>query len=129
MTATLHTWVMGEIQKIRTGRHCTFVMHVHLVFVTKFRHKVFTDVHLTRMEEIMRSVCEDFECAPRAVCARNFPTWYATTGGRTSSGRVRTSPGLSVVPSSPSSGSTSSSTTGRCEHRPPPPGSGPMRCE
>lgn len=37
-------------------------MHVHLVFVTKFRHKVFTDVHLTRMEEIMRSVCADFEC-------------------------------------------------------------------
>lgn len=37
-------------------------MHVHLVFVTEFRHKVFTDVHLTRMEEIMRSVCADFEC-------------------------------------------------------------------
>ena len=53
---------MGEMQKIRTGRHCIFVMHVHLVFVTKFRHKVFTDAHLTRMEEIMRSVCADFEC-------------------------------------------------------------------
>jgi putative transposase len=37
-------------------------MHVHLVFVTKFRHKVFGDVHLNRMEEIMRSVCSDFEC-------------------------------------------------------------------
>jgi putative transposase len=37
-------------------------MHVHLVFVTKFRHKVFMDVHLRRMEEIMRAVCEDFEC-------------------------------------------------------------------
>lgn len=36
-------------------------MHVHLVFVTKFRHTVFSDVHLTRMEEIMRSVCADFE--------------------------------------------------------------------
>ncbi|MEV4448114.1 transposase [Streptomyces mirabilis] len=32
---------MGETQKTRTGRHCAFVMHVHLVFVTKFRHKVF----------------------------------------------------------------------------------------
>ena len=49
------------MQKIRTGRHCTFVMHVHLVFVTRFRHKVFTDAHLVRMEEIMRSVCADFE--------------------------------------------------------------------
>jgi putative transposase len=32
-----------------------------LVFVTKFRHKVFTDRHLARMEEIMRAVCADFE--------------------------------------------------------------------
>ncbi|MER5537135.1 IS200/IS605 family transposase [Streptomyces mirabilis] len=31
---------MGEMQKIRTGRHCAFVMHVHLVFVTKFPPKV-----------------------------------------------------------------------------------------
>jgi putative transposase len=53
---------MGEMQKIRTGRHCALVMHVHLVFVTKFLHKEFTDAHLTRMEEIMRSVCADFEC-------------------------------------------------------------------
>ncbi len=36
-------------------------MHVHLVFVTKFRHKVFSDRHLSRMEEIMRAVCTDFE--------------------------------------------------------------------
>lgn len=36
-------------------------MHVHLVFVTKVRHKVFTDRHLTRMEAIMRDVCRDFE--------------------------------------------------------------------
>ncbi|EFL18369.1 transposase IS200-family protein [Streptomyces sp. C] len=52
---------MAEYQNIRTGRHGAFVMHAHLVFVTKYRHKVFKDVHLTRMEEIMRSVCEDFE--------------------------------------------------------------------
>jgi putative transposase len=32
-----------------------------LVFVTKYRHKVFTDTHLTRLEEIMREVCADFE--------------------------------------------------------------------
>lgn len=36
-------------------------MHVHLVFVTKFRHKVFGDRHLSRMEQIMRDVCTDFE--------------------------------------------------------------------
>jgi putative transposase len=37
-------------------------MHTHLVFATKYRHSVFTTRHLERMEEIMRSVCEDFEC-------------------------------------------------------------------
>ncbi|WP_344292013.1 IS200/IS605 family transposase [Streptomyces synnematoformans] len=53
---------MGEMQKIRTGRHCAFVMQVHVVFVTKFRHRACTHAHLRRMEEIMRSVCTDFEC-------------------------------------------------------------------
>lgn len=33
-----------------------------MVFVTKYRHEVFKGTHLTRMEEIMRAVCEDFEC-------------------------------------------------------------------
>lgn len=53
---------MAEYQNIRTGRHCAFALHAHLVFVTKYRHKVFNDAHLTRMEEIMRAVCADFEC-------------------------------------------------------------------
>lgn len=46
---------------IRTGRHCAFALHAHLVFVTKYRHRVFTEGHLARMEEIMRAVCDDFE--------------------------------------------------------------------
>ncbi|NYF60117.1 putative transposase [Micromonospora purpureochromogenes] len=29
--------------------------------MTKFRHKVFDDRHLTRLKEIMRAVCADFE--------------------------------------------------------------------
>ena len=33
-----------------------------MVFVTKYRHRVFSDRHLERMEEIMRAVCADFEC-------------------------------------------------------------------
>src|SRR5712672_2531057 len=52
---------MAELEDIRIGRHCVFVLHAHLVFVTKFRHKVFSDRHLTRLEEIMRAVCADFE--------------------------------------------------------------------
>jgi putative transposase len=33
-----------------------------LVFVTKYRHPVFTAIHLDRTEAIMRAVCEDFGC-------------------------------------------------------------------
>ncbi|MGX1809766.1 IS200/IS605 family transposase [Nocardia sp. NPDC055321] len=53
---------MSELDDIRTGRHCVFELHAHLVFVTKYRHPVFTDRHLERAEEIMRAVCADFEC-------------------------------------------------------------------
>ena len=53
---------MGQELDVRTGRHVVYVMHVHLVFVTKYRHKVFTDAHLTRLEAIFRDVCADFEC-------------------------------------------------------------------
>lgn len=53
---------MADYDTIRTGRHCVFVLHAHLVFVTKFRHRVFSDTHLKRLEEIMRDVCADFEC-------------------------------------------------------------------
>jgi REP element-mobilizing transposase RayT len=53
---------MTELDSARTSRHCVFALHTHLVFVTKFRHKVFGDRHLTRPEEIMQAVCADFEC-------------------------------------------------------------------
>jgi putative transposase len=33
-----------------------------LVFVTKYRHPVFTDAHLSRLEDIFQAVCADFGC-------------------------------------------------------------------
>ena len=33
-----------------------------MVFVTNYRHRVFSDRHPARMEEVMRTVCADFEC-------------------------------------------------------------------
>jgi len=48
---------------IRRGRHCVFKMHVHLVFVTKYRHGVFTKAILDDMQEIFSNVCTDFEAA------------------------------------------------------------------
>jgi putative transposase len=53
---------MRQNDDIRTGRHRVFALHAHLVFVTKYRHAVFTDTHLDRTEEIMRAVCADFGC-------------------------------------------------------------------
>ena len=50
-----------ENQQIRSGRHCVFHMHVHLVFVTKYRKDVFTKPMLDAMEGMFKKVCLDFE--------------------------------------------------------------------
>ena len=52
---------MSNSQEIRTGRHCVFNMHVHLVFVTKYRRYVFTKVMFETMREVFERVCLDFE--------------------------------------------------------------------
>lgn len=52
---------MEKVNNIRTGRHCVFLLHVHLVFVTKYRRGVFTKAILDDLKEIFASVCHDFE--------------------------------------------------------------------
>lgn len=52
---------MEKSKDIRTGRHCVFQMHVHLVFVTKYRKKVFTKQSLEELEDIFLGVCQDFK--------------------------------------------------------------------
>jgi putative transposase len=52
---------MNDNNDIRRGRHCMFLMHVHLVFVTKYRREVFTKVILGDLRNIFASVCLDFE--------------------------------------------------------------------
>ncbi|APW45819.1 IS200/IS605 family transposase [Rhodoferax antarcticus] len=46
---------------IRHGRHCVFLMHVHLVFVTKYRREVFTKEILDALHVIFAQTCLDFE--------------------------------------------------------------------
>lgn len=46
---------------IRRGNHVVHYLHVHLVFVTKYRREIFDDQMLTRCEAVMRDVCESFE--------------------------------------------------------------------
>ncbi|MER5387946.1 IS200/IS605 family transposase [Saccharopolyspora sp. NPDC002686] len=48
----------------RTGRHVVFLMHAHLVFVTKYRHPCSPNTHLRRIEEIMCGVYAQFETEP-----------------------------------------------------------------
>ena len=46
---------------LRRGRHCVFKMHVHLVFVTKYRRNVFTKEVLDDLKIFFEKVCVDFE--------------------------------------------------------------------
>ena len=52
---------MKENNDIRRGRHCVFNMHVHLVFVAKYRRKVFDSAAIDRLRELFAKVCNDFE--------------------------------------------------------------------
>ena len=52
---------MNKSSNIRTGRHCVFQLHIHLVFVTKYRKQVFNDKILRDLEIIFRDVCQNFE--------------------------------------------------------------------
>ncbi len=47
--------------ELRRGRTCVFLMHVHLVFVTKYRRKIFTKQILECLRAIFTSVCKDCE--------------------------------------------------------------------
>lgn len=52
---------MIENNDIRRGRSCVFKMHVHLVFVAKYRRKVFDKAAIDRLRELFAKICADFE--------------------------------------------------------------------
>ncbi|PIS01484.1 MAG: IS200/IS605 family transposase [Chlamydiae bacterium CG10_big_fil_rev_8_21_14_0_10_35_9] len=52
---------MKKSTTIRTGRNCVFNLHIHLVFVTKYRRKVFNKTILHDLKKIFSDVCNDFE--------------------------------------------------------------------
>jgi putative transposase len=47
----------------RSGRNCVFLLHVHLVFVTKYRRKVLGVEATAFLRETFAKVCEDFGAA------------------------------------------------------------------
>lgn len=44
----------------RSGRHCVFLLHAHLIFTPKYRRKVFAGAHIEAMHSIFSEVCDDF---------------------------------------------------------------------
>ncbi|EPE2305257.1 IS200/IS605 family transposase [Salmonella enterica subsp. enterica serovar Muenchen] len=52
---------MKKESDIRRGRHCVFLMHVHLVFVTKYRRKIFDQDAIDKLRGYFASVCADFD--------------------------------------------------------------------
>jgi len=52
---------MTSASNIRHGRHCIFQLHVHLVFVAKYRRKIFDPDAVDRLKVIFTKVCTDFE--------------------------------------------------------------------
>src|ERR1035437_6178416 len=52
---------MDNNQELRRGRHCVFALHVHLIFVTKYRRKVFDGDAINRLKAHFFRVCGDFE--------------------------------------------------------------------
>ena len=52
---------MANTNDFRTGRHCVFALHVHLVFVTKYRRKVLSANAHETLRDIFTRICQDFE--------------------------------------------------------------------
>lgn len=50
---------MGTNQDVRTGRHCVFVMHVHLIFVTKYRRSIFDSDAIEKLTAHFSRVAND----------------------------------------------------------------------
>ena len=52
---------MNDANEYRTGRHCVLALHVHLVFITKYRRDVLSDLAIQDLQHIFAKVCNDFE--------------------------------------------------------------------
>ena len=49
------------MDEFRKGRHVVCAMHVHLVFVTKYRRKVLDGDAIERLRGMFATVCSEFE--------------------------------------------------------------------
>jgi putative transposase len=54
---------VSDDRDIRRGRTGVFALHAHLVFVTKYRRRVFPAEHLTARQPVLAAVCADVGAA------------------------------------------------------------------
>ena len=47
--------------ELRHGRHVVYQIHVHLVFIPRYRRKIFDADALERLQTVFSKVCGDFE--------------------------------------------------------------------
>ena len=57
---TVPCWSMGTEVDYRRGRHVVSALHVHLVFVTKYRRNVLTGEMIDYLADVFGKVCDDF---------------------------------------------------------------------
>ena len=57
---------MIQTSDVRRGRSCVFALHVHLVFVAKYRRHVFDGAAIEELRDIFTKVCADFDAELRA---------------------------------------------------------------
>lgn len=57
---------MDDASDYRRGRSVVYALHVHLVFVTKYRRRVLDEAATAALRSIFTKVCEDFGAELRA---------------------------------------------------------------
>ncbi len=57
---------MPEQSDFRRGRSVVYDLHVHLVFVTKYRRDVLDEAACAALRDVFAKVCADFGATPRA---------------------------------------------------------------
>ena len=46
--------------KIQRSRYAAYLLHVHIVFVTKYRRRIFGELHLAALHQYVAEICQDF---------------------------------------------------------------------
>ncbi|EIU9113094.1 TPA: IS200/IS605 family transposase [Salmonella enterica subsp. enterica serovar Paratyphi B] len=54
------TFGSQAVDEINRSRYSAYLLHVHIVFVTKYRRKVFGERHLEKIRQYVSEICTDF---------------------------------------------------------------------